>query len=261
MLIVISPAKSLDFETPLKIKKSSQALFLSEAAKLVEVARKLSVDQIAELMDLSPNLAQLNWERFQNWHATSSQPTHSSDLRQAVFAFNGDVYDGLAVRGLEASQLDYLQKRLRILSGLYGVLRPLDVICPYRLEMGRPLRTSRGNNLYQFWDTQVTLALQNELEANRSRQVLNLASEEYFKVVKPHLLSAKVITPVFQDWKNGQYKVISFFAKRARGLMARFCAVHKIKQAKGVQQFAEDGYQFVPSASDDQQWIFRRRQE
>lgn len=257
MLIVLSPAKSLDYETPVKRKNHSLPMFMQDAEQLIEVSRKLDVDQIANLMSISPALAQLNADRFSAWSNTATK----ENARQAVFAFNGDVYEGLNAGTLGAAQLTYLEKHLRILSGLYGLLRPLDLLQPYRLEMGTRLANPRGANLYAFWGDKVTEALNQQLAEQKSRVLVNLASEEYFKVVKPALLAAPVINPVFLDWKNGRYKVISFYAKRARGLMARYAAVNKIGKAEDLKAFDAEGYGFDAAESDGRHWVFKRKLE
>lgn len=255
MLIVLSPAKSLDYLTPVPSKISSELLFLEDAAALIQVARKLDILQIAELMDVSTDLAELNFDRFKQW---SPAPT-SDKVRQALFAFNGDVYDGLGASSLNSHQLDYLQMHLRILSGLYGMLRPFDQIQAYRLEMGSRLANPRGKNLYEFWGNKVSERLSEAIQKQNSKVLINLASEEYFKVLKPKLLQVPVIVPVFQDYKNGKYKIISFYAKRARGLMVRFCAQHKIDQAEQMKYFDLGGYAYCKEESGQDQWVFRRR--
>ena len=228
---------------------------MSDAASLITILKELNTIQIGNLMEISPRLAELNVERFNNW---SLYPIANRN-RQAVLAFNGDVYEGLAAISLNAGQLNYLQSHVRILSGLYGVLRPLDLIQPYRLEMGSSLANDRGRNLYSFWGNKITEALNDEIHQQKKQVLVNLASEEYFKVVRPSLLSVPIITPIFQDYKNGQYKIISFFAKRARGLMTRYCAVHKIQKPEKLKSFDVDGYAYCQEASDQYRWIFRRR--
>lgn len=255
MLIVLSPAKSLDYVTPVPTDVSSELLFLEDAAALVQVARKLDILQIAQLMNISKDLAELNFERFQQW----SCAPESGKARQALFAFDGDVYDGLGAPSLNSRQLDYLQTHLRILSGLYGMLRPLDLMQAYRLEMGSRLENLKGKNLYEFWGSKVTEKLNETIQKQNSKVLINLASEEYFKVLKPRLLKVPVITPVFQDYKNGKYKIISFYAKRARGLMVRFCAQQKINHPEQMKSFDVDGYAYCQEESGENQWIFRRR--
>jgi hypothetical protein len=257
MLIVLSPAKTLDYDTPPTTDAHTLPDFISHSSKLVDVLKHLSPADIASLMHISDTLAVLNAGRFASW----SKKFTTKNAKQAVLAFDGDVYDGLDATSLTRKQLDYVQSHIRILSGLYGVLRPLDLMQPYRLEMGARLANPRGKDLYAFWGNIVTEALSEVLAAQKNRVLVNLASEEYFKVVKPKLLNAPVITPVFEDWKNGKYKIISFFAKRARGLMARYAAQKGINQPDKLKLFDVDGYAFAPSASDDHTWVFRRRIE
>jgi cytoplasmic iron level regulating protein YaaA (DUF328/UPF0246 family) len=257
MLIVLSPAKTLDYETPPTTDIHTQPDFISHSAKLIGELKKLSPAEIASLMQVSDALADLNAGRFASW----SKKFTTKNAKQAVLAFNGDVYEGLDAPSFTPKQLEYVQSHIRILSGLYGLLRPLDLMQPYRLEMGTRFANARGKDLYAFWGNIVTEALNEVLAAHKAKSLVNLASEEYFKVVKPKLLAAPVITPVFEDWKNGRYKVISFFAKRARGLMARYAAVKGINQPEKLKQFDVDGYAFDPSVSGEQTWVFRRRVE
>jgi cytoplasmic iron level regulating protein YaaA (DUF328/UPF0246 family) len=255
MLIVLSPAKSLDLDTPPTTEQRSTPQFIDRAAELIRVLKDYSPAQVGELMSISDPLAVLNVTRYASWH-----PDHG-DARQAVMSFDGDVYTGLDARSLDARGLAYVQDRVRILSGLYGVLRPLDQMHPYRLEMGTKLANPRGKDLYAFWGETVTGALNEALAANGATALVNLASEEYFKSVKPKLLDAPVITPVFHDWKNGKYKIISFFAKRARGMMARYAAEHGITDPQQLKEFDVDGYAFDAAASKEREWVFSRRVE
>ncbi|MFZ6753658.1 peroxide stress protein YaaA [Undibacterium sp. Dicai25W] len=257
MLIVLSPAKSLDYETPINSTIFTKADFLDEAAELVEIAKELSQQQLSALMDISPNLAQLNVDRFNAW---KKKPT-GKHLRQAIFAFNGDVYEGLNAQTLNPEQLTYLQENLRILSGLYGMLRPLDVLQAYRLEMGTALANPYGKNLYAFWGSKITEGLNVLAGKNGTDTILNLASDEYFKVVKPVLFNGTIVTPVFQDWKNGKYKIISFYAKRARGLMARYCAERAIQDVEEIKNFDAEQYVYCEEESTPKNWVFRRRLE
>lgn len=257
MLIVLSPAKSLDYQTPLPTDLHTQPDFIPRAAQLVDILKAYSPAQIASLMRISDPLAHLNAERYAAWSPRFSR----KNSRPAVFAFNGDVYEGLQAGSLSAAQLDYAQSQVRILSGLYGLLRPLDLLQPYRLEMGTRLTNPAGKDLYAFWGEVVTDALNRLLAAQREPVLVNLASEEYFKVVQRTRLPFPVITPVFEDWKGGRYKIISFHAKRARGLMARYAAVHRIARPERLQEFAEEGYAFAPECSDAGRWVFRRRLE
>ena len=254
MLIVLSPAKSLDLESPSTTKEHTTPDFIPRAAELIEVLRTYSPAGIAELMDLSDTLAMLNVSRYAHWSEDHL------DARQAIMSFNGDVYAGLDARTLGATEIAYAQRHLRILSGLYGLLRPLDRMHAYRLEMGTRLKNPRGSNLYAFWGDSVTQALNAQLLEVKASALVNLASEEYFKSVKPKLLDVPVITPVFEDWKNGKYKIISFFAKRARGLMARYAAQHGVTDPEQLKDFDVDGYAFDAAASNESTWVFRRQQ-
>jgi cytoplasmic iron level regulating protein YaaA (DUF328/UPF0246 family) len=255
MLIVLSPAKSLDLDTPPTTDQRTTPQFIDRAAELIRILKDYSPAQVGELMSISDPLAVLNVTRYADWH-----PDHL-DARQAVMSFDGDVYTGLDARSLDAAALDYVQRHLRILSGLYGVLRPLDQMHPYRLEMGTRLANPRGKDLYAFWGETVTGALNEALAANGASALVNLASEEYFKSVKPKLLDAPVIVPVFEDWKNGKYKIISFFAKRARGMMARYAAQRALTDPERLKEFDVDGYAFDAGASKERTWVFRRRVE
>jgi cytoplasmic iron level regulating protein YaaA (DUF328/UPF0246 family) len=255
MLIVLSPAKTLDYDTPPTTDVHSRPDFIKHSAELIDTLRTLSPAQIGSLMQISDALAVLNAGRYASW----SPKFTAKNAKQAVLAFNGDVYEGLDARSLSARQLDYMQSHIRILSGLYGVLRPLDRMQPYRLEMGTRLANPRGKDLYAFWGELVTGALNEVLAGQKSKVVVNLASEEYFKAVKPKLLNAPVVTPVFEDWKNGKYKVISFYAKRARGLMARYAAVKRITQPEKLKAFDVEGYAFDERGSSEHSWLFRRR--
>lgn len=257
MLIVLSPAKSLDYQSPLSTDRHSKPDFTKRSAELIDILKQLSPQQVASLMRISDPLAVLNAQRFAEW-SPDFTPDNS---RQAVLAFNGDVYEGLAARSLGPDALDYLQRHLRILSGLYGVLRPLDLMQPYRLEMGTRLANRRGKDLYAFWGEEVTRALEQALPEGGASTLVNLASEEYFKAVRPALLPVPVVTPVFEEWKDGRYKIIPFFAKRARGLMTRYAALNGIAEPEGLKAFEEEGYAFAPQASDDRRWVFRRRAE
>lgn len=257
MLIVLSPSKTLDYETPANTEISTKPDFIKRSAELISILREYSPDQIASLMHISDPLAALNAHRYAEW---SSKFTLKNS-KQAMLAFNGDVYEGLNAASLNAKQLTYTQSNIRILSGLYGSLRPLDLMQPYRLEMGTKLANPAGKDLYAFWGDTVTHALNGVIAEQKSSALINLASEEYFKVVKPALLNVPVITPVFQDWKNGQYKIISFYAKRARGLMARYAAVKGLVRPQALKSFDVDGYAYDEATSTERSWIFRRRVE
>ena len=254
MLIVLSPAKSLDLDTPTPTREHTLPRFADRAAQLIGVLRDLSPGQVGDLMHISDQLSVLNVARYASWTLDHSEG------HQAVMAFNGDVYAGFDARSLGADALAFSQRHLRILSGLYGLLRPLDLIHPYRLEMGTKLANPGGKDLYTFWGDSITQALNAELAERGSTALVNLASEEYFKSVKPKQLAVPVITPVFEDWKNGKYKIISFFAKRARGLMARYAAEHRILDPQQLKDFDVDGYAFDAAASSEATWVFRRQQ-
>ena len=254
MLMVISPAKTLDYDTPAHTARHTQPDFLAHSAELIATLRQLSPADIGQLMSISDALATLNAGRFHDWGGEFTP----ENAKQAVLAFMGDVYEGLDAASLSEQQLDWLQQHLRILSGLYGLLRPLDLMQAYRLEMGTRLANPRGANLYQFWGDIITDALNAELAKQPLPQLVNLASDEYFKSVKPKKLQATVITPVFQDLKNGHYKIISFYAKRARGLMARWAVQHAVRDAEALKGFNSEGYAFDANASDATHWVFRR---
>ncbi|AUH52231.1 peroxide stress protein YaaA [Chromobacterium sp. ATCC 53434] len=257
MLMVISPAKTLDYQTPPAVEQHSQPDLLDHSAELIDVLRSKSPLDIAKLMDISDALANLNVGRYADWQ----RPFTAGNAKQAIYAFMGDVYEGLDAGSLSPGATDYLQQRLRILSGLYGVLRPLDLMQAYRLEMGTRLVNSRGKNLYEFWGNTVTARLNAQLEALDQRTLVNLASDEYFKSVKPKALNAAIVTPVFQDRKNGQYKIISFYAKRARGLMARWAAERGVVDPEQLRGFDSEGYAFDAAASSELSWVFRRDRE
>ncbi len=252
MKIVISPAKSLDYSTPVPVDKYTIPEFLEEAKLLDEVLKTKSPKELSKLMHISDNLAQLNWKRFQEWRL----PFTPSNSKQAVFAFNGAVYDGLDAYSLTGNQIENLQEKLRILSGMYGVLRPLDLMQPYRLEMGTKLQFNSYKNLYQFWGNKVTDKLNEELTENET--FINLASVEYFKVIKPKLLKTKVITPVFKDLKNGQLKTIAIYAKKARGLMVRYIAENDINKAEDLKGFDKANYRFDNKLSTETELVFTR---
>ena len=238
MKIVISPAKSLDFESVLPTDNYSQAIFLQEAGKLNQILKKKKPRALSKLMDISENLGELNWERNQKFQL----PFDPDNARPAVYAFDGDVYQGLDAYSIKEEDLDNLQNTLRILSGLYGILKPLDLIQPYRLEMGTNLRVGRKKNLYEFWKKKITDQLNDELEDGEL--FINLASDEYFKAVDPKKLKVPVITPVFKDWKNDKLKVIGFFAKKARGSMVRYILDTGAKTLEDIKGFDRDDYLF-----------------
>lgn len=256
MLTVISPAKTLDFETQPHVQAHSQPDFVEDSEKLVRKLRTLSRKKIGELMSISKPLAELNHQRFLDW-----QPEFTpQNSKQAVLAFKGDVYLGMEADSFTEEDLEFAQGHLRILSGLYGLLRPLDLIQPYRLEMGTRLPVRRKKDLYDFWGGRLTEAISESLGETGDRTLLNLASNEYFSAVQPESLKGKVLTPVFKDWKTDQYKIISFFAKKARGRMASWIIRHRLDTPEGLKDYNLDGYGFDPSLSNDREWVFTRRE-
>lgn len=256
MLFLLSPAKSLDYESPVGDVPHSKPHFVRQSAELIDVLRRQSPQRIAELMSLSDTLAGLNVARYQAWRPRFT----ARNAKQAVLAFNGDVYGGLNAATLSAEDLAWSQDHVCILSGLYGVLRPLDWIQPYRLEMGTRLVTPKGSNLYQFWGSQITDYLNQRARRDVSPVVVNLASQEYFKAVDHKVLQARVVECVFQEYRAGQFKVISFMAKRARGLMARFAVEHRVVTPRQLEGFDAEGYVFDATVSRTDHLVFRRRQ-
>jgi cytoplasmic iron level regulating protein YaaA (DUF328/UPF0246 family) len=256
MLIVISPAKTLDYETPPKTGTFTIPDYLDRSEQLIARARQYSTLDIAELMAVSMKLAELNFERFAQWHT----PFTPDNAKQAVLAFKGDVYTGLDAERFSAADFKFAQNHLRILSGLYGLLRPLDLMQPYRLEMGRKVDTERGKNLYEFWGTTITEGLNAQLKKLKSPYLINLASNEYFKAVKPGALDGEIITPEFKDWKNGQYKMMGVYAKKARGQLSRFVIRNQLTDPQQMKAFDVDGYRFNEALSNGNKWVFTRRQ-
>jgi hypothetical protein len=256
MLTVLSPAKTLDFDHPAPTRRSTQPRFLEQSAALVEDARELRPEDIRELMGVSEKIAELNFRRFHNW----ATPFDRDNAKQALFAFRGDVYTGLDADSLEAEEIAFAQQHLRILSGLYGLLRPLDLMQPYRLEMGLKFANRGGRNLYAFWGDSLTRSLNSELGRSGSRVLVNLASNEYFRALQPGDLDAELVTPVFKDLKNGKYKVISFYAKKARGQMARYILRERLNEPAGLREFAVDGYRYNPELSTAREPVFTRDQ-
>ncbi len=254
MLIVISPAKSLNFETLSKTQHYTMPDMLEESEKLVGRLRKMKPKDLSDLMGISANLGQLNYERYQTW----SLPFTPENAKQAVLAFNGDVYQGLDANSLDEDQLLLLQDKLRILSGLYGVLRPLDLVQPYRLEMGTKLKYQRSEDLYAFWKNKITTSVKDAITESGSNVLLNLASNEYYKSIDSKKLGAEIVTPAFKDLKNGKYKMISFYAKKARGLMTRFVVENDIKKVEDLQAFDSEGYVFNPRLSKAGAPVFTR---
>lgn len=253
MLTVISPAKTLDFDTPPSTKKNSTPAFNRQARNLVEVMKAKSAKDLSKMMGISPKLAELNVERYQNF---KSRP---GDAKQAMLAFKGDVYIGLEAESYGERDFTFAQKSLRILSGLYGVLKPLDLIQPYRLEMGTSLKTKCGSTLYDFWGDSIGVSLGKELESHRNKTLVNLASNEYFKAVHTSQLPGEVITPVFKDYSNGTYRVLSFFAKKARGAMATFIVHNRISKPDDIKAFDCDGYTYNEGFSSGNHWVFTRK--
>lgn len=250
MLIVISPAKTLDYSNP-EYSSHTQPDFPTEVKDLVGVLKKKSASQISKLMHLSDSLAVLNEERYK----TFSETFNPENSKQAVLAFKGEVYAKMEADHFSPEDLDFAQQHLRILSGLYGLLKPLDLIQPYRLEMGTPLQTKKGNNLYQYWGTKISKAL-NEL--GEERPLVNLASQEYFKAVDQKTLKMPVITIHFKEYKEGKYQVIGFFAKQARGMMARYAILNRITDPEQLKVFQGEGYEFSAPLSTAQDWVFVR---
>ncbi len=257
MLLVISPAKNLDFETPPVTAQITHAEFLEHSQQLINELRVLAPQDISVLMSISDKLGVLNYDRFQQWQ----MPFTTANAKQALLAFNGDVYTGLQATTFDTNDFEFAQQHLRILSGLYGLLRPLDLIQPYRLEMGTKFANVRGKNLYTFWGAIITDALNQQLQRLNSRVLVNLASNEYFSSVHPKQLTANIITPVFKDGKGGQYKIVSFYAKKARGLMAAYIIKNKITEVEAIKCFDSDGYCYNPGMSNANEWVFTRQLE
>ena len=254
MIIVLSPAKTLDFESEPITDKATQPLFPDRASELVDILAAKSPRDLGSLMSISDQLAELNFERYQEWEPVFDK----ENSRAAILAFKGDVYQGLDVSRFGPRDFNYAQNHLRILSGLYGILRPLDVIQPYRLEMGSKLQNPEGKDLYDFWGTTITQTLNEDLAHARPKALINLASKEYFSAIQPEKLDGRIVTPVFRDHKNGEYKVISFYAKRARGLMASWILRNRIDTLTGLESFAEDGYRFSPDDSTRDEPVYLR---
>ncbi|ACQ92596.1 protein of unknown function DUF328 [Tolumonas auensis DSM 9187] len=257
MLAVLSPAKSLDYESPLTTSRFSEPALMHESALLIEQLRQFAPADIASLMHLSDKLAGLNVARYAQWEPVATP----QNARPAVLAFNGDVYSGLAAQDFDDADLDVAQQHIRILSGLYGLLRPLDLLQPYRLEMGTKLGNPRGKDLYAFWGDIITGHLNQALTEQGDNVLLNLASDEYFKSVNVKRLAGRVITPVFQDEKNGKYKIISFYAKKARGLMARYLVKERISKPEQLLDFTVAGYGYCPELSTENKLVFRRPED
>lgn len=256
MIITLSPSKGQDFETPALTKKYSRPADLMASGLLIKELRKIKAEQLRELMDVSSNIAELNVARYKSFKT----PFTPKNARQALLAFKGDVYSGIDVEHFSAADYDYAQDHLRILSGLYGCLRPLDLIQPYRLEMKTRLKNPRGDNLYQFWGEEITNSLNKVLKKQQQAVLVNLASNEYFKSVKPKLLQGELLNINFKETKNGKTRVVAIFAKRARGMMADYIIRNRIEEPAGIKKFRKDGYRFSKDLSDDRQWTFERPQ-
>lgn len=252
MKIIISPAKSLDFESNVPTSLHTQPRFLEQSEKLNKKLKTLSKKKLSDLMKISDDLAALNYDRNQTWQT----PFTSANAKQAIYAFTGAVFQGIDVNSLDEKKLPFLQENLRILSGLYGVLKPLDLIQPYRLEMGTKLKVGRTENLYKFWDDTIAKSLNNELE--NDELLINLASSEYFKVIPTKVLKVPMITPVFKDFKNGQYKIVMTYAKIARGLMVRYIIDHNVKTIEDLKGFNVDNYRFSEELSFGNELVFTR---
>jgi cytoplasmic iron level regulating protein YaaA (DUF328/UPF0246 family) len=256
MLITISPSKGQDFEVPAPITDYTIPDNLKDSLILNKEARKLDIDNIRELMTVSENIAKLNVDRFQNF----STPFTLENAKQALFAFKGDVYTGISAVQFSEEDIHYAQEHLRMLSGLYGALKPLDLIQPYRLEMKTKLENPRGNNLYQFWGDRITQNINKTLETHQEKTLINLASNEYFKAVKPKLLIGRLLTINFKEEKNGKTRVIAIFAKRARGMMTDYIIRNRIENPEEIKKFDVAGYRYSEDLSDDKQWTFVRPQ-
>lgn len=254
MLIVISPAKTLDYETPPATSKATKPLLLDDSQILINDLKTLAPHDISSLMGISDKLGSLNYDRYQQWQL----PFNKSNAKQAVLAFQGDVYTGLKAETFNEEQFQFAQQHLRILSGLYGLLRPLDLMQPYRLEMGTKFANARGKDLYQFWGETITDLLNKHLKTAKTETLVNLASNEYFKSVKASKLKADIITPVFKDLKNGQYKVVSFYAKKARGLMSAYIIEKGITDVSKIKRFTRQGYRYNKELSKNNEWVFTR---
>lgn len=256
MLIVISPAKTLDYETPPVTEQHTTPDFIPDTKRLIKGLRELAPQDISKLMSISDKLGVLNYDRFQSWKPTFT----TQNAKQAVLAFKGDVYTGLEAETFKAADFKFAQKHLRILSGLYGLLRPLDLMQPYRLEMGTKFGVDGAKTLYEFWGSKITDKLNEELKAQKSGELINLASNEYFKAVQPKLLNARVVAPEFKDWKNGQYKIISFYAKKARGMMSAFIIKNRLTSSEELKDFDWDGYRYDAKLSRPDAPVFTRKQ-
>ena len=255
MIIVLSPAKSLDLETPVRTRKFSQPEFLADAGMLVKDLKKFNPEELSELMNMSSKLGALNYERYASWHP----PFNKDNARPAIFTFIGDVYQGLEANTFSVADLNYAQKHLRILSGLYGILKPLDLMQPYRLEMGTRLATGKGDDLYAYWGDRLTKSLNKELADEKKKVLVNLASNEYFNAIQARDLDGKVITPAFKDFSSGKYRFLSFYAKQARGMMAAFIIKNRISSIEKLKEFDTAGYRYSEQDSTENKPVFLRK--
>ncbi|HIG79876.1 MAG: peroxide stress protein YaaA [Methylococcales bacterium] len=256
MLLIISPAKTLDYATPVNTAVYSQPEFLQDSAELIDQLKTLSPSDVSSLMSISDKLGVLNSNRFIEWRT----PFTPDNSKQAVLAFKGDVYEGMSANTFTEDDLNWANNHLRILSGLYGLLKPLDLMQPYRLEMGTRFNNLRGKNLYEFWGDKITDKINHEMANQKSPVLINLASNEYFKSVKPKRLNAAVITPVFKDWKNDKYKIISFYAKKARGMMSAYIIKNRLESPSDIKQFDTAGYAYSAEQSTENEWVFLRKE-
>ncbi|MDH5395882.1 MAG: peroxide stress protein YaaA [Gammaproteobacteria bacterium] len=256
MLIVISPAKTLDYDTAPKTKTFTIPDYLEQSEQLIKHLRKFCSLDIMELMNVSLKIAEINFDRYESWNKKFT----TDNAKQAILAFKGDVYTGLDAESFKADDFKFAQKHLRVLSGLYGLLRPLDLMQAYRLEMGTKLKTDKGKNLYEFWGSVITDGLNKQLKSIKSDYLINLASNEYFKSVKPKELNAEIITPEFKEYKNGEYKMIGIYAKKARGLLSRYIIQNKLSNPEDLKSFSEEGYRFNKTLSKGNKWVFARKQ-
>lgn len=256
MLIVISPAKKLDYETPPQTKKYSKAEFLNHSAELIDTLKPYSALDLSELMKLSMKLAELNFDRYQNW----TDKITKQNGKQSILAFQGDVYAGMDAATFDDDDFEFAQQHLRILSGLYGLLKPLDLMMPYRLEMGTRLENPRGKNLYEFWGDLITDAINKQLEKQGDDVLINLASNEYFKSVKPKQIKGEIITPQFKEARDDGFKMIGIYAKRARGLMSRYIIQNKLADPEALKDFDVEGYSYNHALSGEANWVFTRGQ-
>lgn len=256
MLIVISPAKTLDYESAPKTKTFTTPDYLKQSQQLINRLRNFSSLDISDLMKVSAKIAGLNFDRYESW----KKPFTLKNAKQSILAFKGDVYTGLDAESFKADDFKFAQNHLRVLSGLYGLLRPLDLMQPYRLEMSTRLKTDSGKNLYEFWGSEITEGLNKQLKKIKSDYLINLASNEYFKAVKPKELNAEIITPAFKEFKNGDYKMIGIYAKKARGMLSRYIIQNKLSSPEELKSFNEDGYRFNKTLSKGNDFVFTRKQ-